>query len=279
MEDGPRALGSREHPRGSSRPGDARQINALVKKREGVPAVRPCRHRGRRVDVLRHREGEEDTFAHMLLVTQVRPAFRDQLPAITHVDGSARVQTVSRENYPRFWELLRAFEALTGFPILLNTSFNVKGQPIVAPGGGTGYVPVRELDLLVIDDFLVSPRPGKEVSRTVRPRRAHFDRSRLGMLGCDESARTFWRAAVPAPGRADGPAVRSAPPAGAVVSARTGRTPDPASRVRRARRLSARGSIFAPLASSWQRSRPCLFRYGGQEFSVVGAARTPARFQ
>jgi carbamoyltransferase len=97
----------------------------------------------------------------MLLVTQVRPAFRNELPAITHVDGSARVQTVSRENYPRLWELLRAFERVAGLPVLLNTSFNVKGQPIVCtPDEALDTFLFAKLDMLVIGDFVVSARAG-----------------------------------------------------------------------------------------------------------------------
>jgi carbamoyltransferase len=60
-----------------------------------------------------------------------RPEHRDRLGAVTHVDGSARLQTVDRPENPRFWALLKQFEKLMGLPILLNTSFNLKGQPIV----------------------------------------------------------------------------------------------------------------------------------------------------
>jgi carbamoyltransferase len=56
---------------------------------------------------------------------------RSVIPAVTHVDMSARIQTVSKETNPRFWELLRAFEAKTGCPVLINTSFNVRGEPMV----------------------------------------------------------------------------------------------------------------------------------------------------
>ena len=168
MEYGPRALGSRSILADPRDPGMRDKINALVKKREGFRPFAPVVTKEAASKYFDIAEGEEDTFAHMLLVTHVRPEFRDQLPAITHVDGSARVQTVSRENYPRLWELLRAFEALTGLPILLNTSFNVKGQPMVcAPREALDTFLFAKLDLLVIEDFLVSPRPGEvgEVDR------------------------------------------------------------------------------------------------------------------
>jgi carbamoyltransferase len=67
----------------------------------------------------------------MLLAKNVRPEWRDKIPAIVHVDGTARVQTVRRETNERLYRLLKEFEALTGVPVLLNTSFNVKGEPIV----------------------------------------------------------------------------------------------------------------------------------------------------
>jgi carbamoyltransferase len=67
----------------------------------------------------------------MLFVARVRAAERERFPAVTHVDGSARVQTVARDENPRFWQLLDTFGRRSGVPMLLNTSFNVRGQPIV----------------------------------------------------------------------------------------------------------------------------------------------------
>ena len=163
MEYGPRALGNRSilaDPRAA----DMRdRINTLVKKREGFRPFAPVVTKESAAKYFEIREGEEDAYAHMLLVTQVRKEFRGILPAITHVDGSARVQTVSRENYPRLWELLCAFEAITGIPILLNTSFNVKGQPMVCtPAEALDTFLFAKLHLLVLDDFLISSRQGSE---------------------------------------------------------------------------------------------------------------------
>jgi carbamoyltransferase len=97
-------------------------------------------------------------------VTRVRPAYRQVLPAVTHVDGSARVQTVSQQDNWRFWKLLRAVEDATGLPILLNTSFNMRGQPIVCtPTDALQTFLTAGLDGLVIEDYLVLPRrPGAE---------------------------------------------------------------------------------------------------------------------
>lgn len=161
MEYGPRALGSRSILADPRDPTMRDKVNALVKKREGFRPFAPAVTREAATKYFDIRDGDEDAYAHMLLVAQVRPSFRDQLPAVTHVDGSARVQTVSREHYPRLWEMLRAFEALTGLPVLLNTSFNVKGQPIVCtPAEALDTFLVAGLDLLVVGDALVSSAAG-----------------------------------------------------------------------------------------------------------------------
>ena len=67
----------------------------------------------------------------MLLAERVRPEWRDRIPAIVHVDGTARIQTVRQDQNERLYRLLKAFDAITGVPVLVNTSFNVKGEPIV----------------------------------------------------------------------------------------------------------------------------------------------------
>ena len=161
MEYGPRALGSRSILADPRDPRMRDKINALVKKREAFRPFAPIVTKEEASKYFEILPGEEDTYAHMLLVTQVRPAYRDDLPAITHVDGSARVQTVSRENYPRLWELLRAFERVAGIPVLLNTSFNVKGQPVVCtPDEALDTFLFAKLDLLVMGDFIVSAKTG-----------------------------------------------------------------------------------------------------------------------
>jgi carbamoyltransferase len=90
----------------------------------------------------------------------VRPPYRAVLPAVTHVDGSARLQTVSRELDERFWMLLTEFERQTGIPILLNTSFNVRGQPIVCtPEEAIETFLRARLDALILDDLLITAVP------------------------------------------------------------------------------------------------------------------------
>ena len=81
---------------------------------------------------------------------------RSELPSITHVDYSARIQTVHEETNPRFHQLLDEFEAATGCPVLVNTSFNVRGEPIVCtPEDAYRCFMRTEMDYLVIENFLL----------------------------------------------------------------------------------------------------------------------------
>lgn len=157
MEFGPRALGCRSIL-ADPRPNDMRtRVNMLIKKREGFRPFAPAVIADRASDYFDVERGAEETFAHMLFVVPVRPESRDTLPAITHVDGTARVQTVTRETNERFFAILEAFGRRTGLPILLNTSFNVKGQPIVcSPTEAIDTFLAAGLNALVLGDFLVT---------------------------------------------------------------------------------------------------------------------------
>jgi carbamoyltransferase len=92
----------------------------------------------------------------MLLAAMVRDEYRESLPAITHVDGSARVQAMTRETDAFVYDLLKAFEAETGFPIILNTSFNVAGDPIVeSPHDAIVTFLNSDIDVLVMENYYV----------------------------------------------------------------------------------------------------------------------------
>lgn len=153
MEFGPRALGSRSI---LADPRDATMrdhINALVKKREAFRPFAPA--------VVAERCSEffeldrESPF--MLETAQVRKHLL--LPAVTHVDGSARVQTVARDVDPRFHALLTEFGRLSGYPVLLNTSFNMRGEPIVCDPTDALICFIRaSLDVLVVGDIMVERR-------------------------------------------------------------------------------------------------------------------------
>jgi carbamoyltransferase len=159
MEFGPRALGSRSILADPRDPNMRDRINSLVKKREAFRPFAPVVTKEAATTYFDIAEGDEPTYAHMLYVTPVRPAYRERLPAITHIDGSARVQTVFPEHTPRLWSLLKQFEQLSGLPILLNTSFNVKGQPIVCtPQEALDTFLQAKLDVLILGDFVVTPK-------------------------------------------------------------------------------------------------------------------------
>jgi carbamoyltransferase len=156
MEFGPRALGNRSilaDPRDSAM---RDRINRLVKKREGFRPFAPAVTVEAASRFFEMSPGDEPLYAHMLFVTRVCPAYRYVLPAVTHIDGSARVQTVSQQDNWRFWKLLREFENVSGLPILLNTSFNVRGQPIVCtPAESIQTFLAAGLDGMAIEDYLV----------------------------------------------------------------------------------------------------------------------------
>lgn len=169
MEFGPRALGNRSILADSRNPGMRDHVNSLVKKREGFRPFAPSVITESAADFFNIEKGEEDLFAHMLYVVPVRLTYRTQLPAITHVDGSARIQTVRREHNERFWLLLSEFGRLTGMPILLNTSFNVRGQPIVCtPTEAIKTFLWANLDALVMGNYVLV-RKDREKSTTLDP--------------------------------------------------------------------------------------------------------------
>ena len=124
MEFGPRALGARSILADARSASMQTTLNLKVKRRESFRPFAPAVPE----------ESAREWFdlpvesPYMLLVADV---LRREIPAVTHVDGSARIQTVTREQNPRFHALLRAFETRTGCPVLVNTSFNVRGEPIV----------------------------------------------------------------------------------------------------------------------------------------------------
>jgi len=157
MEFGPRALGHRSILADPGHPDMRDRINAMVKMRE---AFRPFAPAVTLESVHHYFDVEPGTeLPYMIVIENVRPAFREQLPAITHVDGSARVQTVSREGNPDFHTLLQAVGRATGREMLLNTSFNLKGQPIVnTPHEAIETFLRSGIDALFLENTLVTRR-------------------------------------------------------------------------------------------------------------------------
>src|SRR5437868_3807045 len=152
-EFGPRALGNRSL---LADPREARMkdiLNSRVKHRQAFRPFAPIVLAERMTDIF---EGEEDS-PFMLIAKPVRPEWRDKIPGIVHVDGTARVQTVREATNPKLYRLLKEFEALTGVPVLINTSFNVKGEPIVeTPQDAMICFLTTGIDHLVLHDTLIS---------------------------------------------------------------------------------------------------------------------------
>jgi carbamoyltransferase len=155
-EFGPRALGARSILADPTRPDMKDRVNSVVKHRESFRPFAPSCIEERAPDIF---EGCTRS-PFMLFVHRVRPEWRDRVPAITHVDGTSRVQTVSKTLQPRYHALLREFERLRGVPIVLNTSFNVMGEPIVnSPADAIRCFLGTGIDALVIGDHVVVKRP------------------------------------------------------------------------------------------------------------------------
>ncbi|HET9898346.1 MAG TPA: carbamoyltransferase C-terminal domain-containing protein [Streptosporangiaceae bacterium] len=160
MEFGPRALGNRSILADPTRPGMRAHLNAVVKQREEFRPFAPAvlaEEAGKYFDIT---PGTERTFEHMLFVAQVRDEYRDRLPAITHVDGSARLQVVRRDSAPLFWKLIMQAGRRLGVPIVLNTSFNLRGQPIIrTPAEAAATYARSAIDALAIGNWLVTRSP------------------------------------------------------------------------------------------------------------------------
>ncbi len=157
FEWGPRALGNRSILADPRRPDMKDTVNVKIKFREPFRPFAPS--------VLVERAEEyfslADAARHyparfMLYVVPVRSEKRDVVPAVTHVDGTARLQTVREEVSPRYYRLIEAFGQATGVPVLLNTSFNLKGEPIVnTPREAFRTFSQSGMDALVLGDVLI----------------------------------------------------------------------------------------------------------------------------
>jgi carbamoyltransferase len=184
MEFGPRALGSR------SIIGDARSekmqsvMNLKIKFRESFRPFAPSVLQERVHDYFEMDEGQPSPY--MLLVAGVREDKRErvdgemarlhgldklkikrsEVPAITHVDYSARVQTVDADRHGRYHRLIRKFEDKTGCGVIINTSFNVRGEPIVcSPEHAYRCFMATNMDVLVMEHFVLHKENQPEVSR------------------------------------------------------------------------------------------------------------------
>jgi carbamoyltransferase len=151
-EFGPRALGNRSILADPRDPEMKDKVNNAVKFRE---AWRPFAPSVTAEAVADYVECPHES-PFMILTFQVKPDKRDVIPAATHLDGSGRFQTVDPDVNPLYWRLLKAFEARTGVPVVLNTSFNLRGEPMVcAPTDAIRTFYSSGLDALILGDCLV----------------------------------------------------------------------------------------------------------------------------
>jgi carbamoyltransferase len=186
-EFGPRALGHRSLLGDPRDPDMQRRMNVAIKFRESFRPFAPAVIEGKqsgyfdltaespymllvapvREEKLRKLTSEEEQLSGLARLKTVR----SELPAVTHIDNSARVQTVSRNRSPRFHAILQAFEKRTGCPVLVNTSFNVRGEPIVhSPSDAYRCFMFTDMDVLVVENCLLRksaqpPMPGAEEYR------------------------------------------------------------------------------------------------------------------
>ncbi|MHC4514015.1 MAG: carbamoyltransferase family protein [Planctomycetota bacterium] len=184
MEFGPRALGSRSIIGDARSPKMQRVMNLKIKYRESFRPFAPIVLREDASDYFQMRETDESPY--MLVVSPVLESIRkpvdpgkqgleklnqerSTVPAITHVDYSARVQTVDEDRNPRLTALMRAFKKKSGCSVLINTSFNVRGEPIVCtPEDALNCFWGTEMDVLVLEDQVICKKGQKNVPKVDR---------------------------------------------------------------------------------------------------------------
>ncbi len=156
MEWGPRALGARSILANPCNPKAKELLNSKVKHREKFRPFAP---------VVCHEDAQEyfecdnpipAPTDFMLMVYPIRKEYWDKVPAVTHVDGTGRLQTIKKEQNPAYYKLIKEFGKLSGIPMLINTSFNIRGEPIVCtPEDAYKCMMGTEIDCLIIGSFLI----------------------------------------------------------------------------------------------------------------------------
>ena len=152
---GPRALGNRSILADPRDPNMKNKVNTIIKFRE---PYRPFAPSVLSEDVNNYIEQEKAIYPDrfMLVTYPVRKDKQKVIPAVTHINGSSRIQAVYKENNPRYWNLINKFKEKTGIGVVLNTSFNLKGEPIVnSPENAISTYLNSGIDLLVMGNFLI----------------------------------------------------------------------------------------------------------------------------
>ena len=153
MEFGPRALGNRSLLADPRREDMKDILNDRIKRRENF---RPFAPAVPEEDARDYFELNGSPSPFMLEVFSVKANKRSIIPAVTHVDGSARVQTVSEKEHPRFWKLLKEFGKITGVPVLLNTSFNDNEPIVCTPKEALDCYLKTKTDVLVMGNYFLT---------------------------------------------------------------------------------------------------------------------------
>jgi len=185
MEFGPRALGNRSILTDARDPEMQRRVNLKIKFREGF---RPFAPSVLEEDINEYFNSNRPS-PYMLFIAFIKSERRNSLPenywdlplkeklyyirsdipAITHIDFSARLQTVNRETNYKFWKLLKTFKEITGYSVIINTSFNIRGEPIVcSPEDALKCFLKTEMDYLVIGDFIVDKSKQERIEEKIK---------------------------------------------------------------------------------------------------------------
>ncbi|MEH0542263.1 carbamoyltransferase C-terminal domain-containing protein [Streptomyces sp. B21-105] len=183
-EFGPRALGHRSILADPRHAGNRDRVNAVVKKREEFRPFAPA-VLAEHLETVFEAVPTRAPLDFMSYVVQVKDEWRERLPAVVHVDGSARVQTVDKDSNPAFWQLIQSFYKRSGVPVVLNTSFNNFAEPIVqTTDDALRCLVTTALDCLVLPGFVIRRRsdlveailtsvpslhPAAELRKIVRP--------------------------------------------------------------------------------------------------------------
>jgi carbamoyltransferase len=152
MEFGARALGNRSILANPRDPQMKSRLNMMIKKREGFRPFAPIVHREKQIKYFKYNR----LVPYMNQVVKVKKEFVDKLPAITHIDNSARIQSLDSKDNPRIYSLLTQLEIDNEYPIVINTSFNLKDQTMVlTPEDAIKTFLDCEMDTLVLGNYII----------------------------------------------------------------------------------------------------------------------------
>lgn len=173
MEFGPRALGNRSILADARHKENWQRVNLKIKFRESFRPFAPTVLEEYAKDYFNLKTSHSP---YMLLVAQ---ALKDNIPAVTHVDNSARIQTVSEKENPKYYKLIKEFYKITNCPVIINTSFNVRGEPIVlSPEDALNCFINTDMDYLVLDNYIIAKKDNPHLDK-VRDSEEYLEKFKL----------------------------------------------------------------------------------------------------